>query len=497
MDRRNFIKTGALGASLPFWLQSCQLPFDNRSYTIDVHSDHAVGHLILESQNWNKTAKTSVETVIVGGGMAGLAAAYQLRGKEFQLFELSSRIGGSAASTHYKDLAICQGAHYDLDYPEYYGQEVLSMLESLDVIVYEKWNKSWSFRDKQHLIPLARRQQCFENGNIRGDVIPEGSQKKEFLDLLSSFLGEMPLPTRLIKEEHRWLNGLTFHDFLNSRMAVDDRFKRLLDYHMLDDYGGKTDQVSALSGIHYFMCRPYYSQLVNLFSPPSGNDYFAKRIIDRMDDDKIKTGHLVSRIDKVGDSFVLDVLDVQNKTVKQVSADRVIYAGQKHALKYISPDDFEDFKSVEQAPWMVINFVTNQKKNSYGYWQNEYLGQEHAFLGFIDSSVQDQASLKGYRILTAYYCLKPDDREYLSTIPTNKDEIVKQTLQKIEAILNQRLDIEHTLIHVMGHAMPIPKPGYLFQEKISKSGIKYAGVDCGRLPLLFEALDSGILSTRL
>jgi len=47
----------------------------------------------------------------------------------------------------------------------------------------------------------------------------------------------------------------------------------------------------------------------------------------------------------------------------------------------------------------------------------------------------------------------------------------------------------------MGHAMPVPKKGYLFDDKNkyrSDKNLVYAGVDNSRLPLFFEALDAGI-----
>jgi hypothetical protein len=51
----------------------------------------------------------------------------------------------------------------------------------------------------------------------------------------------------------------------------------------------------------------------------------------------------------------------------------------------------------------------------------------------------------------------------------------------------------------MGHAMPIPQPGYLFKDantNRSNPNLVYAGVDNGRLPLLFEAMDSGIMAAK-
>ena len=497
MNRRDFVKKGAISASLPFWLQSCDHFKWGESFPVHVHSDRSTGHLIMESGQWPNATKIKTETVIVGGGLAGLAAAGVIREKDFLLFELSDRTGGTSAASDFEGISFCQGAHYDLAYPDYYGEEVLRFMEELQIIEYEPWKKMWSFIDQQHIIPYYRRQQCYENGVIRGDVIPEGYSKDSFYKILSDYQGEMKLPTRLISEDYRHLNNISFYQFMSEKMEVDDAFKRQLSYHMLDDYGGTVDQVSALAGIHYFMCRPYYTEAVDLFSPPMGNNYFAEKILTTIPSQKIKTNHLVKHIVKTSQGFEIDVLDVINKKVIPVACEKVIYAGQKHALKYIFPEEADLFTN-NYAPWMVINFITNYSPGTYGFWQNEYLGERDDFLGFIDSSVQSRESLKGKRVYTAYYCLQPENRKHLTTIPSNKDRIANDALETIEEVLNKRIEVNVAFINVMGHAMAIPQPGYLFNDANtrSKNGMVYAGVDNGRLPLLYEALDSGIMAAR-
>ncbi len=489
MKRRGFLQRAALGSSLPFWLQSCEL-WDS-DYTIQVRSDHATGHLLMQSSTWPVKKGGSTETIIVGGGAAGLAAAYGLKDKHFQLFELSSRLGGTAGSESYRGISMCQGAHYDLDYPHYYGEEVLMMLEALDIIRYEPWKRMWSFRDHQHLVPATRRQQCYAYGKVRGDVIPEGPTKRQFLEIINQYEGKLPLPTRLIDQELQSLDNITFLEFLEARMTVNADFQRQLDYHMMDDYGGRTAQVSALAGIYYFACRPYYRKHVQLFSPPSGNDYFIQKIYQSLPESSVNTNRLVTKVASKGAGFEVHCLNTQEKIIERWEADNVIYAGQKHALKYVFPQDYPLFSQNQYAPWMVINFVCKQDPGSYGYWQNEYLGEEESFLGFIDSSVQFRDVLKDKRVFTAYYCLKPEDREYLTTIPQNAQTIVSRTQDRIEQFLGEPILPSKAFVNVMGHAMAIPRPGFLFQD-LSSAGLSYAGVDAGKLPLLFEALDSGL-----
>ena len=496
MKRRDFVRKGTAAATLPFWLQQCAPTWNESNYPVQLHSDHATGHTLMESLSWATSSEHVVDIAIVGGGLAGLSAAYQLRNSDFKLFELSDRLGGTSASAEHNGLFLSQGAHYDLAYPDYYGQEVIQMLHDLNIVTHEPWKSQWSFKDRQHVIPYLRRQQCYEDGIIRSDVIPDGAIKEEFYSIISPFLGSMAMPTRLIASDYYYLNNITFLDFLSEKMAIDAGMRRQLDYHMMDDYGGRADQVSALAGIHYFMCRPYLRQAVDLFSPPQGNAYFTERILNALPRDQIHTNHLVRKVEKGTNRFSIEVADVATRSIKRITAQKVIYAGQKHALEYIYPQEQHHF-DMEQAPWMVINFVCDDDPNDYGYWQNEYLGENPAFLGFIDSSVQDPTMTMGKRIYTAYYCLVPSDREFLSTMEDHKHRVASETQGYIEEMLGRQIDVKSCLINVMGHAMPIPKPGYLFDEdRLAKTDLIYAGVDIGRLPLLFEAIDSGIMAAR-
>lgn len=496
MNRRDFIKYGSAGLSLPFWLQSCQ--FSRANFPIYLQSDHATGHLIFQSDAWPVKRKITTGTVIVGGGLAGVTAAYQLRDQDFQLFELSHELGGTSGATTYNGIRFSQGAHYDLAYPEEYGSEVLKLLEELNIVRYEPWKKSWGFVDQQHVIPAYREQRCFTGKGIRKEVIERGPLKDQFVALVKSYTGKLNLPTRLIANDLRYLNDTTFADLVAQEISNDRAFKHQLDYHMKDDYGGTSDQVSALAGLAYFACRRYYTESVDLFSPPNGNDYFVQRISDPISKDRLKTNHLVKSIQKDGEVYRLEVLDVRNKEKVEVVAEQVIYAGQKHALKYIFPDQYPLFDN-NYAPWIVVNLVTKQVKNEYGFWQNEYLEGDGAFIGFVNSSVQSQAELKGYQVFTGYYCLPESDRAYLTSIDENKEKIANQTREYIEEVLGRSISVEACHIKVMGHAMPIPKPGYLFQDANDdpKAKMIYAGVDNGRLPLLFEALDSGVVAAKL
>ena len=486
----------AVFPALPVLLKSCDWVTDELPFPVDVHSDRKTGHLIFESHDFPVGNTEQVETLIVGGGIAGLSAANALGQQDFILCELSDRLGGTSAALSYNGLKLAQGAHYDLEYPSNYGEEVLSLLESSNLIKYVKWKDSWRFTDEKYIIPHELKNQCHEDGSKRSDVLADGDMKDEFLKLMQLYAGKMPMPTRLIHQNLKDLNNITFLDYLKDKMSVNQTFIRGLNYHMLDDWGGTTDQVSALAGIHYFQCRPYYKEVNELFSPPQGNDYFVQKLADKLPKENLRLSMLVKKLSFNNDTWQAEVVDVAEKQIIKINARQVIYAGQKHALKYVLPEYYHLFDKNEYAPWVVLNIVLNKPLQSFGFWQNEFLAKDQSFLGFIDSSAQYDR-IQERQVLTAYYCLPTASRENLVNAEKNKTEIVNKTVKYIEEYFGHSITnrIERVFINTMGHAMPIPKPGYLFQDKsvLTKvKGLAFAGVDHHRLPLLFEAIDSGL-----
>lgn len=457
------------------------------------------GHLILNSAAFPAGNTFSTDYLIVGGGIAGLSAACQLRDRDFILCELSTQLGGTSASESHAGEVFSQGAHYELAYPNYYGGETLDLLEELEVIRYDSLVEAWNFVDRQYLIDSDRESQTLTLDGLREELLEPGQLKDKFLELVLPYLGGMKLPTRIIRKDLRPLDEINFLDFLKQSLKLTPSFKQGIDYQMRDDYGAGAEAVSALAGIHYYTCRPYYTESVELFSPPEGNTYFVNKMAATLPHDKIKTNHVVRSVQRVKNGFEVVVINIENERIDRYLAKNVIYAGGKHALKYVFPPDAHLFQDNIYAPWLVINIVLKNDLRAEAFWQNELLGQDSTFMGFVDSASQPRAGKA--RVFTAYYCFMPNQRQYLANIERNAQEIVRKTVETINLYFDQEVSalVEKVFIKVLGHAMPVPKPHYLFRDKNphrSQPNLVYAGVDNSRLPLLFEALDSGIQAVK-
>ena len=459
------------------------------------------GHSLIEGHSFLPGPEARTNTLIVGGGVSGMTAAYQLRNNDFILCELSNQLGGTSTAFQVNGSYYSQGAHYDLGYPANYGAEGINLLKDLNLIEYNEFKQLWDFTDRQFMINKNVESRSYENGSIREDILRDSDTKKRFISLVQQYRNDMIMPTRLIKPEYHFLNDISFSEFLNTALDPGTSFLRGMDYHMRDDYGGSSDRVSALAGIHYFQCRPYYIKPIEVFSPPQGNFYFIQKLTHEIPPERIKTGQLVYHIRRTGDKFRVDVLDRNEKKILHYLARNIIYAGNKHTLKYTFPQDYPLFEKLSYAPWAVMNILLKEDLPGDRFWQNEILSNHPSLIGFVDSGAQ-YTEVGAPPVLTAYFCLDPADRAQLAEIDKNKEVFCNQVIELISEYFGLKLEnfIREIYIRIYGHAMPIPVPGYLLKDQNDSRSFEnfvYAGVDNHRLPLFFEAVDSGIQAARM
>ena len=493
MNRRGFIQISSV-AAIPILLGIFpRNKKEKKNYEITVRSNRAFGHLLREHASTLPTKTTETDYIIVGGGIAGVTAATVLKDEKFLLFEGDDRLGGSSAAADWKSTRFATGAHYELAYPTYFGTEVIELLTALNIIEFNTASNLHTFIDRQYVIKSAEMEQCFHAQEVLEDVLSDAVGVDDFYELLEAFEHKMHLPTRLISADYHYLNTISFKEFLASKMQLSADLEQRISYQMLDDWGGKCDEVSALAGIHYYTCRPYNTQDVELFSPPNGNSYFIEKMVGQLPNpEALQTDTLVRTIRETPVGIEAEILR-RDGSVELVKAKGLIYAGQKHALPHILQSPAVLFSNT-YAPWLVVNIIC-EKGIDFSKWQNDVLTSELQFLGFVNSQKQKTRSTD-YDVFTAYYCFSEDEREALVAIEEEPEDFVKATIALIEQETETRIEdfVRHVNLNVLGHAMPIPKTDYLTFSNVPQFSdrIIFAGVDTGRLPLFYEACDSGL-----
>ena len=133
---RREILTAFLG--LPFALSACQSNSENSFPDGEiVGANVSLGHILRENRSFEVPATNweNTKVAIIGGGAAGLSAAWKLNKEnftDFVLLELESAIGGTARSGKNNFIGYPWGAHY-LPVPFKENAELISLLDEMQL----------------------------------------------------------------------------------------------------------------------------------------------------------------------------------------------------------------------------------------------------------------------------------------------------------------------------------------------------------------------------
>src|ERR1700741_3380139 len=114
-SRRDFIKyvvAGSIASGCP--IDKALLADDEDSRSVKLASERfSICHQVREGHFFPKPDATrQVDIAIIGGGMAGLSAAYFLRGKDWLLLEKEDHFGGNAYQEEFAGQIFGTGAAY-------------------------------------------------------------------------------------------------------------------------------------------------------------------------------------------------------------------------------------------------------------------------------------------------------------------------------------------------------------------------------------------------
>ncbi len=496
IDRRHFLGCTALT------LLGCTRPDDISGDFTGIH--HGRGHLLQAARAGSEPSVThQTDVLIVGGGVAGLAAARALHLKgvsDFALLELEDTCGGNSRSGMVGAMACPQGAHY-LPLPGADAWEVQDLLEELGLRrrVAGRW-----VIDERHLCHSPQ-ERLFFNGAWQEGLLPlHGvdaatlTQYRQFAILVEQARARerwtIPVSKSPVTPLKQALAAITFESYLNQHGLHDEHLRWYLNYCCCDDYGAGLASVSAWAGIHYFASRHGFSvpgmdfpERDGLLTWPQGNAWLTQRLAAPLAD-RLHNGQVVLRIVEVKHGVEVEAFNTSKQRLERWQARRAIVALPIFVAARVlqNPPEFlrQAAARTTYAPWLVANIhiktALHDRPGAAPSWDNVLYGDAQGApgLGYVDAMHQNLQRVPGATVLTYYRALGDAPggpnaaRQLLLNQPwaTWRDAILRELAQAHPDLPGKTTRIDITRY---GHAMVLPVPGDLYKNVLHSPSNKH------------------------
>ncbi len=461
--------------------------------------------------------QTRADVVIVGGGVAGLSAAWRLRrggfSGEILLLELGDSLGGTSASSTAEAGAYPWGGHY-ITLPNREARHMRALLSDLGVI--QGFDSDGRPRFDPAAVCLAPQERLHLYGEwihglwpATGTSLEDEEQHRDFLAQCASWqqrVGADGLPAFNIPVHHsstdpeiRALVEESFSDWFYRRGYTSERLYWWLEYGCRDDYGTQMDQTSAWAGLHYHCARrPEAADSrdmgTHVLTWPAGNGWLVDALAARAKA-TIWNGAVVRQIEPQTGRVWVEVAD----DVRRVEGSVVICAVQSRiADRLVGRSAAHPRPGF--APWCVAQLHCDAVPSARGVsaaWDSVIYGAQS--LGVV-SSAHQLGQFRGPSVLTWYQPLSDEEpraalRRLIQTPWAETADAVLTELGGVHTDIRsrvQRLDVWH-----WGHGTARPTVGLhregVFSDAMAQVGrVHFAHTDQSGMSLFEEAAWHGV-----
>ena len=291
--------------------------------------------------------------MIVGGGIAGLSAAWRLdkRGfRDFVLLEMLAQPGGNARWGENEVSAYPLAAHY-VPIPNKEAVLVRELFEELGVLRDGVWDERCLCHSPQ--------ERLFLHGRWQEGIEPElastardREQFRRFRDRMRELREGAAVPDPDGCWARRRQRSSTASPCgsgcarTGSTRPICDWY---VDYCCRDDYGARSSDTSAWAGIHYFAARDHEEK--GPLTWPEGNGWIARRLAAKLAP-YIRLGAMVHSLIPEGRKWRISAADTQ------YVCDQVIFAAPTFLASYLM--DGMPRLPLTYSPWMTANLTLDR-----------------------------------------------------------------------------------------------------------------------------------------
>lgn len=494
-----------------------------------LRTSFAVGHRIRDGYRPTVAEGEFEETgvVIVGGGIAGLSAAWRLLEAgfdDFVLLELEAQAGGTARGGSAGGFAFPWGAHYvPTPLPE--NQTLIRLLQQMGVV--DQILEDGSPVIGEQFLCRDPHERLYCDGRWQEGLYPYEGASPDDLRQLQEFRAEIdrwvdsrdelgrrmfaiPMARGSDAPAVRALDKQTMAAWMDQNQWTSPRLRWLVDYSCRDDYGLSIDRVSAWAGLFYFASRMPAAgrESQGVITWPEGNGRIVRHLAERAAS-QVRCGHAVCELARFErpdgiDRVAVTALDTVRQRAIGLRADQAIFAAPQFMARRLIrgfPEMTDrELSSFQYGSWLVANVHLRDRPAENGFpmcWDNVIYGSKS--LGYVTATHQIGVD-HGATVLTWYYPFAEVEAKI------TRQRMLQLTWDDWADLVMTDLSVAHpeigelaTRIDIMcwGHAMVQPRPGFVWSRQrieaaVPAGPVHFAGTDLSGIPLLEEALYHGV-----
>jgi glycine/D-amino acid oxidase-like deaminating enzyme len=457
-----------------------------------VNESQLSGHKLRDRVAFPSPKRTiRIPVVIVGGGMAGLSAAWRLDKKgfrDFVLLEMDPQAGGNSRSGENEISPYPWAAHY-VPVPNKEAVFVRELMEEFGVLREGKWDERYlCFSPQERLFLHGRWQE-----NLEPEVAATANDREQFRRFDAAMKefrasGQFTIPMEVGAKESA-LDRLSMQDWMTQQRFDSPYLRWYVDYSCRDDYGARAKDTSAWAGVHYFASREHDEK--GPLTWPEGNGWILKKLLAKLNP-YVRTAAMVHHIRE--DRSGVRVLVGETEYL----ANKVIFAAPTFVARYVMEN--APVVPFDYSPWLTANLTLNRLPREKGVelaWDNVIY--ESPSLGYVNATHMSLRSRVDRSVWTYYWALAAgtpaENRRFL---------LAKDWDYWKEAILNDlsraHPDIRECVSRVdvmrIGHAMARPGVGFLGEARrrlTRPSGrVVFANSDLSGFSIFEEAQYRGV-----
>ena len=496
-----------------------------------------IGHILRGSRTGQISKTTKATVTIIGGGMAGLSAAWWLKKEgltDFVVLDLEPEVGGNSTSGKNQISAYPWGAHY-IPIANSESKYVRQLFEELKII--QGYDASDEPIYDELMLCHQPQDRLFKDGAFHDGLVPKRGLQKQESDDISRFFEQMvtfrqakgsdgqpafAIPLDLSSQDRLFtaLDKISMAQWLKKNRFTSKPLLWYVDYCCRDDYGSTAEFVSAWAGIHYFAGRrgtAANSEPNAVLTWPQGNGFLVEKLKEPLSEN-IQVNALATEIrEEVGGKILTTYLNTKSNQFSAIESDFVVLATPRFIANRLVPEIVSANRPTNAptyvtpnvptyAPWMVANISLKHLPESQGTlpaWDNvSYYSQS---LGYVVANHQEITTRHKPTVITYYFPLSQQEPKlarnalYAATAEEWSKSIVKDLEKMHPGIANTIISID---LWPWGHGMVRPSVNEIWGEsrqsmKKPRGNIFFAHSDMSGISNFEEAQYHGVEAAKM